>query len=285
MLLNASRAESAQQRMHAVEAAQWAGERALPLIQLAMDDPNPAVRFAALVNVGRLKLDSLAGRAEKLAGATAQPIYVRAAAAYAAAANGREADLSPIVELLWHRQAGQRANAAILFGLLGDRAAVPMLLDAANDPMHRIEPIERELARLQIADALLQLGHEDSLKVLRGAVYSNSDEVRVLAIMLLGRAQDAEMAGNFTRLMAKDPIELRLAAAEALARIGNDEGLPLVLFAADNELATVRSQAAFALAQMSDRPKAQQKLTALLDDPDPMVRIAAAAGVLQANRR
>ena len=300
VLLDASRGPEAQVRMHAAEVVEAMPERALPLVQLAIDDPNPAVRFAALVNVGRLKLSSLAARAAEMAGDADEPGYVRAAAAFAADRNGREVDLSPIIRLLWDNSPGQRANAALLLGLSGRRSAIPMLRDAANDPLPRARPVQRELLGLQVSEALVRLGSEEELQVIRGSAYSSFGEVRVLAVLTLGRLGDGGMHGNFVTMLARDEAELRLAAAEALARLGSNEGLPVSLEAARSvgpQSAAVRAQAAVALGQAlvaaspSDgagpQPQAallgdaRQALLTLLNDPDATVRVAAAAAVLE----
>lgn len=280
-LLDASRSEQALLRMNAIEAAKAMPDRAQPMVQLALNDPNPAVRFAALVTAGRLKLEGVGRQAQEMSYDSEQPDYVQAAAIFAAHRCGQEADLGRLAQMLFHPDLRQRSNAAMLFGLTEDASAIPVLKDAARQPMYRAGPLERELLRVQIAEALLNLGEEESLKALQGAAYSNEDEVRVLAVLMLGRAGDRSMRGNFTNFLAKDPVELRLAAAEALARTGSAEGLPVMLEAAAMDRATVRAQAAFALGQVARDPQASSALVKLLDDPDPAVRIAAAAAVLE----
>jgi len=284
ILLNASRSEDALLRMHAVEASRSMPHRALPMVQLALGDENPAVRFAALVTAGRLELEAIGGQALRISNDPQQPNYVQAAAIFAAYRCGQEAeaDLGQLAEMLWDSDAQQRSNAAMLLGLTGQSSAAAVLIDAGQAPMHRSRPIDRELVRLQITEALLNLGNEDSLKTLRGLAYSDHDEVRVLAVLMLGRAGDGGMEGNLIGFLAKDPVELRLASAEALARIGSLEGVPVMLHAAELPQATVRSQAAFALGQAHDSPLAAAALIALLGDPEPRVRIAAAAATLEA---
>lgn len=280
-LLEAVRSDQPLLRMNAIEAAKAMPDRAQPMVQLALDDPNPAVRFAALVTAGRLQLEGVGRRAQLMSTDTDQPDYVQAAAIFTAHRCGLDADLGRLAEMLFHPDLRQRSNAALLFGLSEDPAAVPVLVDAAQDPMWRAEPLQRELVRIQIAEALLNLGEEESIKALRGAAYSNEDEVRVLAVLMIGRAGDRSMRGNLINFLAKDPIELRLAAAEALARFDSSEGLPVMLEAVDTDRPTVRAQAAFALGQLADDPQAEAALVGLLDDPEPAVRIAAAAAILE----
>lgn len=285
ILLDASRSDDPLLRMHAVEGAKSMPDRALPMVQLALRDDNPAVRFAALVTTGRLQFESLAPQAVRIANDHKQPDYVQAAAIFAANRCGEEVDLGRLAGMLWDDDLQTRSNAALLFGWMDEKAVVPVLLDATESPMERSRPIEREIVRLQLTEALLNLGHQESLKALRGAAYSSHDEVRIMATLMLGRAEDGGMEGNLIGFLAKNPVELRLAAAESLARMGSLEGLPVMFEASEMPAATVRSQAAFALAQATADPVAVTHLTALLDDPDARVRIAAAAATLEAINR
>ena len=286
LVLDAAAGDNPLLRMNALEASQHLPQQAEPLVRAGLDDPNPAVRWAALITLGRLNLDALAPRASQLAQDPAQETYVRAAAAFAAHRTGHDADLGLIAQLLWDPRPGQRANAALLLSMLDEPSAIPMLRDAAQDPMTRSPKLKRELFRLQAAEALVQLGDLESLKVVRGAVYSSEQELRVLAIIILGRCADQGMTGNLIRLLAQDPVELRLAAAAALASMGSNEGLPVMLeAAATSTFSTVRAQAANGLGQAADDPRARQALASLLQDPDAAVRLSAAAAWLAADHR
>lgn len=281
VLLSASRDTNAEMRMHAVEGSQSMPDRALPLVQLALDDANPAVRYAALVTAGELKLASVGGMAVEIANDKKQPTYVKAAALFAAHQAGREIDLTPLATMLWDSDLSVRSNAAYLLGKSGMTDAIPMLRDAANDPMARAVPVKRLLFQLQVAEALVNLGSEADLKAIRGFAYSSEMEVRILATLILGRVGDGGMRGNLIGFLAKDPVELRLAAAEALARIGSTEGMPVMLEGATWDQPTVRAQACFALGQVASNPQASEALQTLLEDLDPTVRIAAASAILQ----
>ena len=284
ILVEASGAERPLLRMNAVEAVQYLPERAGPIVGKALYDDNPAVRWAAMVTAGRLGLVTLGPQLLEISRDEDQELYVRAAAAFAAHRCGLDADLGLIAQLLWDPRPGQRANAALLLRLLDEPSAIPVLRDAARDPMPRSQPLVRELFRLQVAEALVALGEEESLPAIRGAVYSNQDEVRILAVIILGRCGDRGMTGNLVRLLAQDPMELRLAAADSLARLGNPEGLPIMLYAAARaDRPTVRAQAAFALGKTISDPRAAAALQQLFSDPDASVRIAAAAAWVEAD--
>ncbi|MEM9420218.1 MAG: HEAT repeat domain-containing protein [Planctomycetota bacterium] len=282
VLLDASRSEDPLLRMHAIEGAKSMPDRALPMVTLAMDDENPAVRYAALATAGRLELEALGPQAATMARDISQPDYVKAAALFAAARCGQEVDLGRLASMLWDDNIGTRSNVAMLFGWMENPQVIPVLLDASEAPMDRARPVERELVRLQITESLLNLGHDESLKALRGAAYSSHDEVRILATLMLGKTLDRGMEGNLIGFLAKNPIELRLAAAESLARMGSLEGLPVIYEAVQHSAPTVRAQAAFALAQAESDPEAELQLIGLMEDPNGQVRIAAAAATLEA---
>lgn len=305
-----------QLRMRAVEAARHLGDGAAPLVTAAVDDAHPAVRYAAWVTAGRLKMAGLAAPARAAAQHEDEPDYVRAAAAFAAAQIGAAptpgpgvaagppepvpraaVDLGPIASLLWSDRAGMRANAAVLLGESGVSTAKPMLRDAANRPTPRASAVAQALLDLQIREALVELGDEDQLKPIRLAAYSKDDQVRVLAVEMLGRLGDRTMEGAVMSFLDKDPQELRLAAARALGDLGWPDGLAAALDGAASDLARIRGQAALAVGRAAlavpptntprdtrARDAAHAALDRLLNDPEPSVRLSAAAAVLEPAR-
>lgn len=278
-ILTAAQSDQAVLRANAIEAMQPLPERALPLAQLGLDDPNPGVRFAALVTIGRLKLDGLGDATERLLD-DPNP-SVRAAAMFAAHQCGRPVDISAMAQMLTAPDPTLRGNVAMLLGLMDDPSAAPMLRDLAGAPMRMVSAVRQEIVRAQVAEAMIRLGDHSALDALRAAVFSQFDEVRVLAVSSLGKLGDRRMQRAFEHLLAKPPIELQLAAAEALARMDSPVGQEAMLAGAQSELAPVRAQAAFGLAVADGRATAEA-LVGLLEDPDPQVRISAAAAVLRA---
>lgn len=279
-ILASSRSSDPFLRANAIEAAGPLPDRVVPLAQLGLDDPHPAVRFAAAAQVGRLKLKSLAPACRKLLTDTSES--VRAAAMFALRACGQEVDISPLAGMLTGSDASARGNAAMLLGLLGDKSAIPMLKDTARVPLHRANPATSAIVRIQVAEAVVKLGDEESLSALRAGLYSSLEEVRVLAVQMLGRVGDKRMIRPMFDLIAQENApELQLAAAEALARLGEGDGLPLVLkIGRGSQVDTVRAQAAMTLGLFSDA-NAKAAVVHFMDDPSEMVRLAAAAAALQ----
>lgn len=276
-LLRSIRSEDPYIRANAMEATQHVPARATPLLQLGLDDPHPAVRFAAAATIGNLELKTMAPAVERLLADKNES--VRAAAMFALKRCGQKVDLSPLAGMLVSQDPSARGNAAMLLGRLSDRSAVPMLLETAKAPMPRVSAVRESIVRIQVAEAVVRLGETSALDAVRAGAYSPFDEVRVLAVQMMGRLGDQKMVVALAELLAKPPIELQLAAAEALARLGKTNGLDVTLKAAASELATVRGQAAMTLGQFKDG-RAVAALVGLLDDPQEQVRLAAASAVL-----
>jgi len=76
------------------------------------------------------------------------------------------------------------------------------------------------------------------------------------------------------------PAEVRLACAMTAARLGHPEGGFIAAEYADSDRAIVRAQAAAASGWMNDAASLE-RCRALMDDPDPQVRAAAAAAILR----
>ena len=284
-ILSAARSDESALRANAIEAIQPVPQRARPLAQLGLEDDNPAVRFSALVTIGRLKLDGLGQRAREMAQDTDGS--VRAAALFAARRCGEAVDISPMAKMLASQNPTLRGNVAMLLGMLGDPSAVAMLKDLAEVPMQRASAVRQSIVRIQIAEALVKLGEDSALDAIRAGAYSQHDEVRVLSLKTMGRLEDERMTTAFRQMVKEDhPIELRLAAAEALGRIGaaRETALAAARKGADWDKAVVRAQAAFTLGWL-ERPTAARRLGELLDQDEESsraVRLAAAAAVLQA---
>ena len=312
----ASRSNDEFLRSNALEAMQAVPERALPMIQLGMKDHSPVVRFTALILVGKLGLRELGPEATRYLDDHSPS--VRAAAIYACRASGLDVNPNEIPRLLTHDSSTVRRNAAMVLGLLGDPSAAPMLRNLSVVPAHTIHPIQQTLNRIQFAEAILRLGDTGALGTVRAAAFSKSIEARVLAINILGDYNDREMMEAFPPMLKDPTMEVRLAAATTLAKLGRPDGLEVMLEGARFDAqdvresliaflrvvpdgpsspsfrrvlgdpkeqrqvaATIRAQAAFGLGLIQD-PRAAQELTRLLSEENPRVRLSAAAVVLDA---
>lgn len=320
VILDASRSDNPRLRLVALEAVAAAPDRARPMAQLALGDENPAVRYGALVVIGKLQLQGLGRAAAEMA--DDENPSVRAAALFAAHRCGQPVDLSPLAQMLGSSDLGTRGNAAMLLGLLGDRGAKPMLQEMASLPTPRVDPAEVEWVRLQFAEAMLRLDPNDErvMQAVRAAVYSQYDDIRVLGLQIVGEVGDRTMDRWLLELVKPDnPVQVRIAAASALAQGGRADGRDTLVAAsaysaeevrrdvqqflaanrggdgpayeamvqlANDEAARlqvageVRAQAAFALGKLGDAPAAQ-RLEQMLADPQPIAAVAAAGALLE----
>jgi HEAT repeat protein len=319
---SAASSENARLRLAALEATEYAPAVAWDLARNGLTDDNPAVRFGALVVIGKLELRGLADAAMDLTRDDNES--VRAAALFAAKKCGKDVNLSPLAGMLANGSSGARANAAMLIGQLGDDQAIEMLRDMAAKPMPRVSSAERSWVRLQYAEAIVRLDPNDAetLGTIRASVYSNLDDVRVLAIQILGEVRDRAVQGGLRHIVKRDnPIQVKLAAAQALVRMGDREASEVLLagtrfdekqlrselreYLQRNDVAgpeaavirdlmndergrihaaaEVRAQAAIGLGDVKSKASAE-RLSALLSDPDPVVRVAAASAILRAAR-
>jgi HEAT repeat protein len=287
VLVEASMGDAPALRSNALEAIQVMPDRALPLTQKGLVDPNPAVRFAAVVTAGKMKFNSLATSIEPLL-KDPNP-SVQAAAIFALHTMGSKIDITPLATMLSAKDPGLRSNVALLLGMMGDASAVPMLKDAALATMPRVSASQAAVVRIQIAEAIAKLGDDSSLDALRAGAYSQFDEVRVLAVNAMGEVGDKRMAPAIDKLLGpasakptsiQQPVELQLAAAGALARLGSPRGVHLVITHSASDLPVIRAQAAWVLGWFEDEASFQQ-LVKLLGDPVANVRVSAAASIIR----
>jgi HEAT repeat protein len=289
----------------------------LPLAQLGLEDENAAVRFAALVTIGKLGFDHLGEAVEPLL--NDGNASVRAAAMFAARQCGRKVNISQMARMLGSSDPTLRGNVAMLVGLMGDASAVPMLAEQSKRSLRRASPAQQAVVRVQVAEARVRLGDEGALDALRAGAFSAYDEVRILAVTALGEAEDRRMLAALQQILLTPPMQVQLAAAGTLARLGLSDGLSVALEAAalDGQAvakrasaalretqdegsaavwrqlasdpaqcqamaAAVRSQAAFVLGQIGGA-EAQAALGKLLGDELERVRLSAAAAVLRSS--
>ena len=317
--------DSALMRANAIESLQVAPNRVDAIARAALTDTNPGVRFTALMTIGELRLQSSKQYIRPLL-SDSDP-RVRMSAIYALARLDEPVDQTPLANTLLTGDSGMKSQAAYILGESGNPSAIPMLRDTAALPQ-RVEgsdgrPVERParrvdetIFRLQTAEALMKLGDDRVRHVIHSALYPSVRddlEAAVLAAQILGELRDETAIRQLVELIEQtapeapetedprkkvllQPIELRLAAAAALAKMGETGGV----FVADTALSSpdpvIRSQACFvyaAAAEVRDDGSAGQaaqrldlaKLETLLRDPIPMVQVAAAAGLLRALER
>ena len=276
-------------RANALEAMRHAPDHIEPLVRRGLVDENRGVRFVATMTIGQLQLKQLAHLLEPLLRDEARS--VQAAAIFAMHRCGHKADLNPLSEMIQSDDPEVRANAVMVLGELGDDSAAAMIRQALRHGMNRVPLARAKLVNLQFAEALVKLGHEEEIGVIRAALFvpPEQGELAALACMLCGRLRDGRAIPDLSNLArATEPVarsaEIRMAATWALAQIA--PGLAPIevpmLYVGSNQF-QLRAQAASTLGELGD-PMAYSTLAKLLGDPNPLVQVAAAGGILRLDR-
>jgi HEAT repeat protein len=286
LLKRAAESTNALLRANAIEALHLAPEELPPIVQLGLGDENRGVRFVAAMTVGRLQIRSLADLVTPLLHDPSDS--VRAAAIYALRRCGRTPSLDPLATMIVSSDPEVKGNAALVLGELGDPSAIGMLREAGRIRSARVLVARARIVELQIAEAMVKLGQEGELEVIRAALFAPEEqaELAALACMMCGRLRDEayiapmrEMALRMGR--DQEPAEVRLAAAQAVAQIDPARApLGVLLMYVEAEAFALRAQAAAALGWVQD-PSVPLILAEMLEDPNPLVQVAAAGSILR----
>lgn len=276
-------------RANALEAMHHAPQELGPFVQRGLADENRGVRFIAAMTLGKFQMHELAHLARPLLHDDSQS--VQAAAIYALHRCGHQVDVNPLAEMLRSSDAEVKANAAIVLGEMGHSSAAPMLRQAVGKNMQRVSPARAQIVDLQLAEAMVKLGDERQLEVIRASLFAPAEqgEIAALACLIAGRVKDLRTMPNLHQLATRTgprqmPAEVRMAAALAMAQMEPAEApveVPLEYVSSDRF--ELRAQAALTLGAMSD-PQSIATLRRMLLDEHPMVQVFAAGGLLQHER-
>jgi len=279
-------------RANAIEALIPVTSQVEPVIAIALTDPNPGVRSVAAMAAGRAQLVSLAPSIRMLINDKSP--FVRVSALYALGIFGEDIDISEISVFLFEDPNPRvRSQAAFILGELGEQSAIPMLREAAVDPLSGASIIEKKLFRLQIAEALIKLGDEQSIDTIRAALYpSRPDELEAtaLAVQIIGQIRDEPSIDQLIYLADPDgdipmPAEVRLGVASALAEMGHREGAFVADEYMDNKIDTIRAQSAAVYGKTRDRGNLGKLEMMMLNDPSPLTQVAAAGAIVDYTQR
>lgn len=300
ILLDMALSPEPQWRANALEGLLPAPSRLEPVARAALHDENIGVRYAACIVIGRAKLKDSAPMVEPLRH-DPDP-RVQSAALYALSRAGREPNLTPLARALQSPDFRVKSEAVRILGDVGHRSAAPMIRAAAANALSG-DPIETRLFRLQAAEALVKLGETEATDSIRAALFpaSRDDyEAAVLAAQILGELKDQRSIRDLIRVVEETPAgssgaagargpytqprELRMAAASALGKLGYGDGVYVGEQYASDPDPLVRQQAALVFGDAGSA-RDLPRLTAMMDDPDAGVRLAAAAATLKLTER
>ncbi len=269
-------------RANAIEVVAAARQKYyLPQLSTLLGDDYIPVRFAAALAVGDTQYYMAANKLQRLV--TKADENTKIAAAYALYKLGRKQYLETIKKAVTSYDQTLRANAVVLLGKTKNQSVLQLLYwakdDVSSDPK----------VRYQATKAIAQLGDEKIYeKILTQLVskYADNKMIGIEAMYELGTplARDAIL----TKL-DDDVLEVRLAAADKLALLGDKSGSATVLSVFKenltygmDEASTERILALSASAIGSIKTKKLSKyLPELINNKSAIVRLAAAKAVLQ----
>jgi HEAT repeat protein len=173
---------------------------------------------------------------------------------------------------------GVRAAAARTIGLVGDRGAVPVLLDH----LRRDTDI---LAGEQIGEAIGRLGDPSVVPALLDALGNEDEAIQSRSAYALGLLGSEEAVPLLARTLETAKPMAQRRAAEALAAVGTPEAInALQAPLANSQASSARNAAMIGLEEAGDR--AVDSLTQTLSNENAVLRMSAAEmlGWLQAGR-
>lgn len=286
-----SKDSSAEIRANVVEAAGSSPQRLRHIIERGLTDSSAAVQTVALMVVGRNKIGELASLAKT--SLSSDNGYVKAAAIFALAANGKEVDQTPLASiLLTHEKPQVRAHAAYILGEIKNKSALGLLRQAAREKLIMASEAQVKSYQLQIAEALVKLGDQSQIDTIRASLYSGPEDLEAVALaaQILGTIGDTGARNNLINLSVyKDkagtplPPDVRLAVAAALAKLGESDAAMIATEFVTHAEPAIRKQAAFVMG-LGGKNALAVHLNTLLNDPDAGVRVAAADAILKFKR-
>ena len=258
-------------RAHAIEACR----QALPvegrsIILAGISDDVPLVKFSALVAAGELRITDAYRPALPWVKATDKSVSM--AAIFCVHRLGDRRFSHEFEKAATNQDHYIRANTALLLGMMGEPSADRILQYLLKD----VDPI----VRLQAAEALWRLHHEEALEVLISATISRYPDDQMIAATALAAPRDPRVIGHLRGMLSTAYPEINLVAARGLGALGHDDGYGVAIKYLESPDLRQRQLAAMALGAIG-RIDAQSKLAPMLDNKDEDVRLAAATGLLQ----
>ncbi|MEA3226056.1 MAG: HEAT repeat domain-containing protein [Planctomycetota bacterium] len=273
-------------RINAVEVVGTTRQiRFMRSVQHLLDDKYVPVRFGAALAIG----DSQYAIAKtSISRALRDPdANVMIAAAYAMGRLGETEYFEVVRKALRSEDQTVRANAAFLLGRAGDPSVIGLLKQAQQDKG------SADKVTFQLLEARAQLGDEQVLPKLWAIVYSGRADDRIMGVRAMGALGTRKAREILIAKLSDDILEIRLAAAEQLGKLGDKTGEPEVLDVFEKKLtAGMDEQAlertntltALAIGQICT-PGLTKHLPKLMKDKSKSVRLAAAKAVFLCRMR
>ncbi len=192
-----------------------------PAIVDALRDRSSLVRKAAALASGQLRIMAAVDRLPELLDTESQASLEldpkaavharqeRVAALFALHELGRTQHSHSLEASAADPSAGVRGDTAFVFGLIGDKSAIPWL----SYMLHNDTDVN---VRLQAAESLWRLGSEEGLDALITATISGYISDQMIAALALAQPRDTRVLGNIHGLLRSEYIEVRLVCTAPL---------------------------------------------------------------------
>lgn len=235
----------------------------LPLVQLALQHPEPLVRQVGSLMVGRVMADPLAKVELWRMALRDEDAVVRRQVLNALRDESPLRVIDIVLGRLSDADGEVRATAATLLGRLGDPRAITPLLVALQDPY---------TARAA-ALALGHLGAGEAVPALMQAMKHADVVIRFAAVSALGQLRDPQAVDALIYALHEPDVSVQKQAARALSQIGDPRAIPHLVEALHDSRLAVRGVAAEALSWFADPATVPALIEALWDtrshDPQP----------------
>jgi hypothetical protein len=268
-------------RTNTVEAVVRSGY--MPLmddVAAMLRDESVPVRFTALVAVGDLRYMPAEPYLAKYL-KDSDP-NVQMAAAYAMTRLGHERYEPRIAEGVNSTNQTVKANSALLLGKIDNPDAKKILEWLLRSP----EAADK--VKIQAIESLAHLGDMDMYHKAWALMISKRSDDRIIGVRIMTLLKSPKAVNAVKTMLRDDLVEIRIAAAAALARLNDPAGGILIKEYFDSISGSIDKesrkrcniQAALGLMYL-DQEKFGKYTRILLNDPDEMIRIYGAMIVLK----
>ena len=272
----------AQIRVNSIEVVVSTGQRRLmPKVEKLLKDDFMPVRFAAALAVGDLEYSLAAESVRELLDDSDENIQI--AAAYSLDKLGYGDGFVKVSKAVRSDDQVVCANAALLLGKMGDKRGLKPLYELLKDE----ESDDRVL--LQGMESIARLGDEGIYERIWAKLISVYADDRVMGVRSMGALGTKDSKNDLIRMLDDDVLEVRLAAAEQLGKLGYVTGEPEVadvfrkhLYRGYDKRGRERVMVLTGLAIGEICSESLRRyLPVLLSDESKLVRLAASKAVLK----
>ena len=266
-------------RMNSIEVVATTKQKQfMPTVVKLLGDDFFEVRFAAAVGIGDMKYAGGEYSLKRLI--KDENPHAQIAAAYALTKLGHSGFSDLIKNAARSQDQPLRANAALLLGRLKDKRNLNVLYTILNDVDSSYT------SKIQAIEAIAMLGDRKIYKAkLWALLISKYADDRIMGIRGMGALNTTDSRNAIITMLQDDVREVRLCAAEQLARLGNNSGEPEIFDYLNLKKSDIgRSSVANELAIMAIGRIGSERLNAflppLLDSKNAKDRLNAAQSVL-----